>query len=601
MKHLRFLLVALLCLGFGVTDAQVYSPGSHSLTAKAMGFSQATPTDARSQFFDAINFVYRDYVSTTEVKSYLNLAKYRKGGFTIYINSTGTLLSSGVIVGGSREEWWFKDTTSDAGLVQKVSEGSSAAVEQTLTDGATITWNYSNGSYAKVTLGGNRTLSLTNATAPCSGILEVVQDGTGSRTLTLPGNSPVGYALSTGAGEHDLLGFVKNSTGTYWSVDNYGTVLTQLSTPALTATVIGNTEIDLGWTNVANESSYKLEWSPNGSSSWTQIGGTIAANTITYNHTGLTSATHYYYRVSAIGDGVTYSNSGYGTDDDVTTGTDVTAPILLSATVENATPTHVDLVFSEALNSTWSASSAFTVTGHTVSAITRVTSTTGYLTVDAFSASETRTLAYTQPGSNKMQDLAGNLLANISSQSITDNVGAGGGGVVALDFTGSTHIAALGTDGDDWQVSTGSGGYGNLGKATLHMPASTQCRIILDNISGAGSHASVLGLSTTNAEVGFGTMIAGLNIDKNTNTLFPVDGGVIGSGIALGGSKSVCLLREAGGAIKIQTATQVPGGPWTWTTVATLTASSAAALYVVGDMNATGGVFYNAYGEDLVP
>jgi hypothetical protein len=89
--------------------------------------------------------------------------------------------------------------------------------------------------------------------------------------------------------------------------------LTTIATPTLTATVISATQIDLSWTNVANESSYKLEWSANGTTGWTQIGGTIAANTTTFSHTGLTASTAYYYRVSAIGDGVTYATSGFGT------------------------------------------------------------------------------------------------------------------------------------------------------------------------------------------------------------------------------------------------------------------------------------------------
>ena len=93
---------------------------------------------------------------------------------------------------------------------------------------------------------------------------------------------------------------------------------TQLATPTLTATVISSTQIDLSWTNVSNESSYKLEWSPNGTSGWTQIGGTIAANTTTYSHTGLTASTQYFYRITAVGDGVTYTDSGYGTDNDTT-------------------------------------------------------------------------------------------------------------------------------------------------------------------------------------------------------------------------------------------------------------------------------------------
>lgn len=91
-----------------------------------------------------------------------------------------------------------------------------------------------------------------------------------------------------------------------------GTGIT-LSTPALTATVASSTQINLSWTDVANESSYKLEWSPNGSTSWTQIGGTIAAGTTTYNHTGLTPSTTYYYRVTAVGNGTTYLDSGFGT------------------------------------------------------------------------------------------------------------------------------------------------------------------------------------------------------------------------------------------------------------------------------------------------
>jgi hypothetical protein len=89
--------------------------------------------------------------------------------------------------------------------------------------------------------------------------------------------------------------------------------LTTLNTPTLTATVISATQINLSWTNVPHESSYKLEWSANGTTGWTQIGGTIAANTTSFSHTGLTASTAYYYRVSAIGDGVTYATSAFGT------------------------------------------------------------------------------------------------------------------------------------------------------------------------------------------------------------------------------------------------------------------------------------------------
>ena len=57
--------------------------------------------------------------------------------------------------------------------------------EATLTDGATVSWNALTEPVAKVTLGGNRTMA-----APSGGVtgqfiaLLVIQDGTGSRTLT---------------------------------------------------------------------------------------------------------------------------------------------------------------------------------------------------------------------------------------------------------------------------------------------------------------------------------------------------------------------------------------------------------------------------------
>jgi hypothetical protein len=129
--------------------------------------------------------------------------------------------------------------------------------------------------------------------------------------------------------------------------------LTTLATPTLTATVISATQINLSWTNVANESSYKLEWSANGTTGWTQIGGTIAANTITFSHTGLTASTAYYYRVSAIGDGVTYATSGFGTANGTTSAAgDVTAPTVVSATVPNGAANTVVVVFSESVTVT---------------------------------------------------------------------------------------------------------------------------------------------------------------------------------------------------------------------------------------------------------
>lgn len=104
---------------------------------------------------------------------------------------------------------------------------------------------------------------------------------------------------------------------------------------------------------------------------------------------------------------------------------DATPPTLLSAAVANSTPTRIDLTWSEAMNNALSAPAAFAVSaGHPLTGHTYVDATHSYLTTStAFIGAEGgKTLAYTQPATSKMQDLAGNLLANFSGVAITNNV-----------------------------------------------------------------------------------------------------------------------------------------------------------------------------------
>jgi len=91
--------------------------------------------------------------------------------------------------------------------------------DQTLTDGATINWNCDSGSLATVTLGGNRTMAAPTNLNPGTYVLKVIQDATGSRTITW--NSvfkwPGGTAptLSTGNGDVDIITFVCDGTNLY--------------------------------------------------------------------------------------------------------------------------------------------------------------------------------------------------------------------------------------------------------------------------------------------------------------------------------------------------------------------------------------------------
>lgn len=101
----------------------------------------------------------------------------------------------------------------------------SSAPFSILTDATTINWAVTGQqSNAKVTLGGNRSLSITGATSGWQGSLFVIQDGTGSRTLGLSsgnyveggGAGVITPALSTVAGSIDHLYVTYDGTNFYW-------------------------------------------------------------------------------------------------------------------------------------------------------------------------------------------------------------------------------------------------------------------------------------------------------------------------------------------------------------------------------------------------
>lgn len=88
-----------------------YNPALHTTSNKPYG-TQNTPVDARSWFYDQLNYTYRPYNSISEVLSYLNTSASRSGNFSIFILDSGEL-----------KEYWFKDGVSNSDLVIKESEG----------------------------------------------------------------------------------------------------------------------------------------------------------------------------------------------------------------------------------------------------------------------------------------------------------------------------------------------------------------------------------------------------------------------------------------------------------------------------------------------
>ena len=97
----------------------------------------------------------------------------------------------------------------------------------TLTDAATIAVDASLGNHFKVTLGGNRTMGVpSNPTDGQKIMFEVIQDGTGSRTITFSGGAGgfsfgtdiTGVTLTTTANKRDFVGAVYNSTANTWYI-----------------------------------------------------------------------------------------------------------------------------------------------------------------------------------------------------------------------------------------------------------------------------------------------------------------------------------------------------------------------------------------------
>jgi hypothetical protein len=89
--------------------------------------------------------------------------------------------------------------------------------EATLTDASTISWDVSTSSVAKVTLGANRTLgAATNAQTGQFVSLLIIQDGTGSRTVTFNAayefKDDTAPTLTTTAAKGDLFVFRYNGS-----------------------------------------------------------------------------------------------------------------------------------------------------------------------------------------------------------------------------------------------------------------------------------------------------------------------------------------------------------------------------------------------------
>jgi len=123
------------------------------------------------------------------------------------------------------------------------------------------------------------------------------------------------------AGDYTVSLTVSNSQGSDVATKvAYIHVTTPAPPPAdptnLVATAVSGSQIDLAWDdNATDETGYRVERSPNGSTNWSQI-ATLGVDANSYSNTGLSDGTTYYYRTYAFH---ATGQSGYSNVADATT------------------------------------------------------------------------------------------------------------------------------------------------------------------------------------------------------------------------------------------------------------------------------------------
>jgi len=180
----------------------------------------------------------------------------------------------------------------------------------------------------------NSSNTLTGSQTTGAQVYRIADSGAGPRQVWL--GSVVAASGSTGTDQT-----TRSSSGgnvnKSWSL-----LIREVPVPgdpsSLNAVATSDSAIGLSWTDTAsNEDSYKIEHSTDGSS-WSLL-DTIAANSTTYSHTGLSEHSTHYYRVYA------YNNisgaSGYSNTSNATTS--IKAPTSLTAT--GVSSTQIDLAW----------------------------------------------------------------------------------------------------------------------------------------------------------------------------------------------------------------------------------------------------------------
>jgi hypothetical protein len=223
-------------VGGGINNSQTTGIVVQSRT----GLDATKPGIACLSYSDPINTSNAEWITYTSIDTATNelqgvargaegfSAKAHANGVTIafpisesHINNLATALSIGGVATNAVSGTIAPGDTSTNAATEIVTKSYVDADYKTATDGATVTFDLGNGGYRKhkVTLGGNRTLAISNSVVGQAFIIDLIQDGTGGRTVTwfstIKWTEGAVPTLTTTANKTDTFGFIVTSAGNY--------------------------------------------------------------------------------------------------------------------------------------------------------------------------------------------------------------------------------------------------------------------------------------------------------------------------------------------------------------------------------------------------